>query len=215
MNQRKTPSGNVLMFTGIALVVLGIGAIFSPAIAGKAVVYFIGGLLLATGVLQVITSLRAASAGGVIASGKVSGVILGVITGLAGLVVLAHPLYGLAALTLVLAVFFVAEGIWKIVASFSYRPAAGWLAMLLSGVLGLVLGLMIWAQWPVSGLWAVGILVGVDLVSTGASLIAVAMTYKAVVHVVQDKVEEVAERMEARRESTESSASGPFGEVDR
>jgi len=215
MSQKQLPSGNVLMFTGIALVVLGIGAIFSPAIAGKAVVYFIGGLLLATGVLQVITSLRAASAGGAIASGKVSGVILGVITGLAGLVVLAHPLYGLAALTLVLAVFFVAEGIWKIVASFSYRPATGWFAMLLSGVLGLALGWMIWAQWPVSGIWAVGVLVGVDLLSTGASLIAVALTYKSVVHKIQDTAEEVAERMEARRESAEGSAAYPYGESER
>ena len=76
---------------------------------------------------------------------------------------LAHPWLGLAVLTLVMAVYFVVEGIWKIVASFSFRPATGWLAVLASGVIGLVLGGLIWMQWPLSGLWAVGILVGVDL----------------------------------------------------
>jgi len=80
---------------------------------------------------------------------------------------------------LLLVGFFVAEGIWKIIASFSYRPATGWLFMLLSGVLALILGVMIWRQWPLSGLWAVGILVGVDLLSTGVSMIALAATMKS------------------------------------
>lgn len=84
---------------------------------------------------------------------------MGAITGLAGIAVLSHPLYGLAALSLVLSLFFVIEGVWNIISCFSYRPASGWMAVLLSGVLGLVLGLMIWNQWPLSGLWAVGVLV--------------------------------------------------------
>ena len=77
-------------------------------------------------------------------------------------------------IALLLAIFFVMEGIWKIIASFSYRPASGWLAILASGVIALVLGLLIWNQWPVSGLWAVGILVGVDLLMTGISMVTLA-----------------------------------------
>ena len=101
--------------------------------------------------------------------------ILGAITGLAGLAVIGHPLLGLGFLTLLLVTFFVIEGIWKIVASFSYRPGSGWIWMLLSGVLSLVLGLMIWSQWPVSGMWAVGVLVGVDLLATGLSVLLLAL----------------------------------------
>ncbi len=66
---------------------------------------------------------------------------------------------------------FILEGIWKIVSSLSYRSASGWVWVLGSGVLSLLLGLLIWNQWPVSGMWAVGVLVGVDLLSTGISMV--------------------------------------------
>ncbi len=87
-----------------------------------------------------------------------------------------------------LAVFLVAEGVWKIIASFTFRPASGWIGMLLSGFLGLVLGGLIWAQWPVAGLLAVGILVGVDLLATGVAMIALSVTLRRLakaVHVIE------------------------------
>jgi uncharacterized membrane protein HdeD (DUF308 family) len=192
MQKRSLPTGKFLMILGISLVILGMVSISLPVVAGKALVYSIGGLLLFVGIFQLVTGLREISL-----SGKLLGVLLGAITGITGLAVLAHPLYGLAALTLVLAMFFVIEGIGKIIVSFSYRPAPGWIGVLLSGVLGLVLGLMIWNQWPLSGTWAIGVLVGVDLVSTGVSLIALSMTIKQAVGVIQERVGEVSERIEA------------------
>ncbi|NIO42670.1 MAG: HdeD family acid-resistance protein, partial [Burkholderiales bacterium] len=81
--------------------------------------------------------------------------------------VIGHPLLGLTFLTLLLVVYFLIEGIWKVIASFRYRPATGWLWLLISGVISLVLGWLIWMQWPISGMWAVGVLVGVNLLSTG------------------------------------------------
>jgi uncharacterized membrane protein HdeD (DUF308 family) len=68
----------------------------------------------------------------------------------------------------------VAEGVWKIVVSFRYKPAIGWKWLLASGVLSLVLGLLIWSQCPVSGIWAVGVLVGVNLLGTGLALVTLA-----------------------------------------
>jgi hypothetical protein len=109
--------------------------------------------------------------------------------GCGGIAVMAHPFYGLAALSLVLAIFFVVEGVWKIVSSFSYRPVPGWIALLMSGALDFILGIMIWRQWPVSGLWAVGILVGVNLLSTGMAFVALAITWKRTVHAVKNKIE--------------------------
>jgi uncharacterized membrane protein HdeD (DUF308 family) len=104
--------------------------------------------------------------------------VLGVITAIAGLGVLGHPLFGLTFLTLLLVIFFIVEGFWKIIASFSYRPATGWWGILASGIVTLVLGVLIWRQWPVSGLWAVGVLVGVDLLMTGISLVTLASTVR-------------------------------------
>jgi len=171
MTTNDLPQTKHLMLTGIVLMVLGVIAIGTPAVAGTAVILVIGVVLLASGLVQFVQGLRAESW-----SNRLLSLILGLVTALCGLGVLGHPLLGLSFLTLLLAAFFVVEGIWKIVASFGFRPATGWLFMLTSGVLGLVLGVVIWRQWPLSGLWAVGILVGVDLLVTGVSMVALAIT---------------------------------------
>jgi len=161
--------------TGIVLIVFGLLALATPLVAGTAVVYVIGGLLLVTGAVQFIQGWRADSW-----SSKLLSMVLGVLTSVCGIAVLAHPLWRLTVLTLVLAIFFVVEGVWKITASFSFRPATGWPAMLVSGLLAVLLGVIIWYQWPISGLWAVGILVGVDLLFTGISMVMLAITVKRV-----------------------------------
>ena len=75
---------------------------------------------------------------------------------------------------------FIVEGLFKIFAAFRYRPHPGWLWMLAGGALSLVLGLLIWNQWPLSGVWAIGILVGVDLLTTGLSLVVLGSAVKSV-----------------------------------
>lgn len=169
------PSTTSLWLSGIAMVVFGVIAIASPLIAGTAVVWVIGGLMTVAGIFHCFQSLREDSWGS-----KLGGLILGILLTIGGLGVLGHPLLGLSFLTLLLALFFVVEGIWKIIASFSYRPAPGWIGLLLSGLIGFLLGWMIWSEWPLSGVWAVGVLVGVDLLMTGASLIGLAITIKSV-----------------------------------
>jgi uncharacterized membrane protein HdeD (DUF308 family) len=109
------------------------------------------------------------------------GLILGIITALTGIAIIGHPLFGLAFLTLLLVGYFVAEGVWKIFVSFRYKPAAGWKWLLASGALSLILGLLIWNQWPVSGLWAVGVLVGINLLGTGVALVTLASTLRKLV----------------------------------
>jgi uncharacterized membrane protein HdeD (DUF308 family) len=166
---------------GVLLIILGIIAIATPAVAGKTVVVVIGVVLLVGGVVQIISGLRAKGW-----SSKLPPLVLGVITGICGLGLLGEPWIGMKLIALLLAIFFVMEGIWKIIASFSYRPASGWLLMLASGVIALVLGLLIWRQWPVSGLWAVGILVGVDLLMTGISMVALAATVRRISDLATD-----------------------------
>lgn len=182
MAEKALPGAKYLMLTGIALIVLGAIAIATPAVAGKAVVWVLGAVLLVSGVVQFFHGCREDSW-----SAKILGVILGVITTFCGLAVLGNKWLGLTALTLVLAIFFVVEGIWKIVASFSFRPAPGWLAMLFSGLLGFLLGFLIWKQWPSSAMWAVGLLVGVDLLVTGLSMVALAITVRGLNKVINEE----------------------------
>lgn len=185
MNYFKTPGGNKFVLMGLVLAVLGILALASPAIAGTAVVYVIGGMLLLAGLFQVFAAWRSEGW-----ADKVIPAIMGVLTVLAGAAVLAHPILGLKFLALMLAIFFIVDGVWKIVASFSYRPAPGWLAVLLSGVVALALGGMIWKQWPLEGENAVGILVGVDLLATGIAFLILGMSIRNMKRMLQEAARE-------------------------
>ncbi len=176
MNDAKQPSVTWLYVMGFLTVAMGAVAIASPLIAGTAIVYIVGAVMLIVGIAQVIGGVQADTM-----SHKLMSLILGVVTTLGGIAVLAHPLLGLEVLTLFLAAYFVAEGIWKVIASFNFRPAQGWMAMLFSGVVTWLLGALIWLQWPASGLWAIGILVGVDLLMTGMALLALAATVGKIV----------------------------------
>lgn len=188
----KLPSGKWLLITGVLLALLGLGAIIAPSVAGTAVVYIIGGMLLVTGGIMLVVGWQDEAW-----ASKLSNHVYGGIAAFTGVGVLAHPFYGLAALSLVLAISFVISGVWKVISSFSYRPANGWLALLASGLISVLLGWMIWQQWPLSGTWAVGILVGVELLTTGIALITLALTWKRVVRNVQAKVEVAKERIAA------------------
>jgi membrane protein HdeD len=166
MIQTKEAVGGHFTWLGIALIVLGIAAILTPAAAGSAVVVVIGLILLGAGVAAAIRGLQGATA-----MEKVLGLVVGVVTALAGIAVLAHPLFGLGLLTLLLAGYFMFDGAGKVVVAFRFRPAKGWLWLLISGGVSLLLGVLIWSQWPMSGLWAVGVLVGLNLMSTGFALL--------------------------------------------
>ena len=181
MTDREMGSTTPLTLMGVLLIILGVLAIGTPAVAGKAVVLVIGTMLLLAGIVQIVSGLRSEGW-----SKKLPPLILGVIVALCGLGLLGEPWVGMKFITLVLAIFFVVEGIWKIIASFSYRPASGWLLILASGVITLFLGLFIWKQWPVSGLWAVGILVGVNLLMTGISMVALASTVRRLKSLAKD-----------------------------
>lgn len=174
MTHTNAAVGGHFTWLGIALIVLGVAAILTPAAAGSAVVVVIGLILLGAGVAAAIRGLQAATA-----MEKVLGLVVGVVTALAGVAVLARPLFGLGLLTLLLAGYFMVDGVCKIVVSFRFRPVRGWLWLLISGGVSLLLGVLLWSQWPMSGLWAVGVLVGLNLMSTGFALLKSASMLRA------------------------------------
>ena len=171
-------------WVGILLVVAGFLSIMSPLVSGLSIATMIGFFLIVSGVGHLFLVFQARSFG----KGLVI-VILGALNLLAGLYVVAQPGIALAVLTLFLAAYFAATGFTEIVAAFQARPAEGWGLLAFSGVLSVMLGVMIWSQLPLSGAWAVGVLVGMRLLSSGWQLIAISGAVGQVAKIAGDQPE--------------------------
>ena len=148
---------------GVLFIVLGLVAIGEPLVAGLAVAVLGGWLLLAGGIVHAVSAFRAGGAKSVIWHA-----LLAVLYLAGGVYFVTHPLLGLGTLTLFLSVILLVEGVVWVVAYFQLRSNI-W--MLLNGVITLVLGLMIWAGWPSTSVWAIGTLLGVNLLMTGFSIL--------------------------------------------
>jgi uncharacterized membrane protein HdeD (DUF308 family) len=86
----------------------------------------------------------------------------------------------LATITLLLAIWFFIDGIWSLVSGFKWRPFEGWGWMVFSGVVSVILGVMIYQQFPVSATWLVGVLVGIRLVFAGWTMVAMGLVGEAI-----------------------------------
>ena len=167
--------GNWFWFVllGVALVVLGTVALGSVVITSLAAAAAIGVLLLLGGVAESVGAFWCRGW-----SGFFLELLSGVLSVVVGLLFLRAPLGALASLTLLVACFLMAGGLFKIVGALSYRFAAwGW--ALAGGVIDLVLGVMIWREWPASALWVIGLYVGINLLFRGFNWIALGMALRA------------------------------------
>jgi uncharacterized membrane protein HdeD (DUF308 family) len=154
---------------GIVFVLLGVLAILLPFAASLATTLLLGWLLVIGGVVQGFHAIQNRAWGG--SGWALLGALIHVV---AGALVIEFPVTGTLALTLVLAVFLAAQGILKIIRAMQHRemPAWGWLVF--DGVLSLVLGLMIALGWPSTAVWAIGLLLGIDLLFGGSSMLVLA-----------------------------------------
>jgi uncharacterized membrane protein HdeD (DUF308 family) len=157
---------------GIILLLLGLLAIVVPPIATIAVEILVGWLLLASGIVGLYATFRTRGAPGFWWS--LLSAILGIV---AGVVLLGWPLSGALSLTVILTVFLVLEGVISIMYSLEHkRELSGrWGAMLLSGIIDLFLAGIIFMGLPGTAAWAIGLLVGINLVFGGSALIAMAL----------------------------------------
>ena len=157
---------------GIILWILGLLAIVVPAVATIAVAVLIGWLLLVSGVVGLIATLRMRSAPGF--GWSLISAILGIV---AGIVLLRWPLSGAFSLTLILTLFLAIEGVVSILFALDHtREFSGrWGMMLFSGVVDLLLAGVIFAGLPGTAAWAIGLLVGINLLFGGTALIAMAL----------------------------------------
>ncbi|WP_169303082.1 HdeD family acid-resistance protein [Thalassotalea mangrovi] len=163
-------TSRVGMAFGIFILILGILAMVAPMITGMSISVIVGLILLFAGIVQLMFAFKAQS----FSSGLFK-FLFGGISTLGGLFMMVMPALGLMTLTIVLLVYFIFEGIFTLFVAFQVKPQRGWGWMLFSGIVTLALAAMIWASWPVSGAWAVGILVGVRLLFSGISIIVTSL----------------------------------------
>jgi uncharacterized membrane protein HdeD (DUF308 family) len=162
----------LFLVEGVVLLVLGATAVVLPLLATLALTIIIGWLFLVSGVVGLVTTFWMRQAPGFWWS--LISAVLGVAV---GFVLLASPLSGAFSLTLVLVVFFIIEGAASIMFALDHkRELTGkWGWMLVSGIVDLVLGAMIFGGLPSTAAWAIGLLVGINMVFGGAALIAMAL----------------------------------------
>ena len=162
----------LFLVEGIVLVVLGVLAIIVPQIATLAVAIFLGWLFLISGVAGLVTTFMARHAPGFWWS-----LLSAVLAVAAGLLLLARPVVGAVSLTLLLIVFFIIEGVASIMFALDHRRQlpGSWGVMLLSGIVDLLLAGMVFFGLPSSAEWAIGLLVGINMVFGCVALIAMAL----------------------------------------
>jgi len=148
----------------VLFILLGLYAIVEPTIAAVGIARLIGWLLLVGAVAHLIGTFKGGGSKRVFLQ-----VLSAIVFVLAGLYLVTHPLIAIGTLTAVLAVAIVAEGLFEIVTYFRLRGGEASVWLLLNGIVALLLGGMIWVEWPSSSVWAIGTLVGVNLLVTGVT----------------------------------------------
>lgn len=158
---------------GVVYVIAGLIALSSVVFATKVTVFVVGIMMLISGIAEVINAFQFKSWGKFLLW-----LLLGALYILAGLVTFENPLLAAAILTLVLGAALVVSGVMRIILAFGMREGISWTSLVLSGVVTLLLGVIILAHWPVSSLFVLGVLLGVDLLIIGIGWIFVGFGLK-------------------------------------
>jgi uncharacterized membrane protein HdeD (DUF308 family) len=155
---------------GIVLILAGIAAIAFPLVGTIVAKTFLGWLFLIAGIVMIVHAFQAPGWKGFLWE-----LLVGILYAFAGGYLAFFPFTGLITLAIVLAVLFIAEGIVEVIQAFRVRPHEGWFWLLLSGVAALAVGLLIAADLPGSAVWALGLLVGINLLFSGWSYVFLAL----------------------------------------
>jgi uncharacterized membrane protein HdeD (DUF308 family) len=159
---------------GVVYVIAGLIALSSVVFATKVTVFVVGIMMLISGIAEVINAFQFKSWGKFFLW-----LLLGLLYIAAGFVTFENPLLAAAVLTLVLGIALVVSGVMRVILAFSMREGMSWTWVVLSGVITLLLGLIILAHWPVSSLFVLGVLLGVDLLIIGIGWIFVGFGLKS------------------------------------
>ena len=160
----------------ILFILLGMFAIIEPTVAGLGVTILVAWLLIFGGIFHFIAAFDGGGAGRVLCR-----VLAGIVFVVGGVYLRMHPVLGLSSLTLLLAGVIIAVGIFDLMTYFGRQreEASGW--VLFNGIVAILLGALIWFHWPSSTVWAIGTLVGVNLLVTGISRLMLGLAGRRVV----------------------------------
>lgn len=178
-----TPQGTVfgevqrnwgwLLALGILFIVLGtLGLGMTVALTVASVIFF-GIFILVGGILQLIQTFKCKGWKSILWH-----VIIGVLYIVAGFLITINPVGASLVLTMFFAVTLIVVGIVRIVVSFQVKTFGNWIWPFLGGIVSIILGGIIWAQWPISGLWVIGLFVAIELIVQGWSNIFIALAAK-------------------------------------
>ncbi len=164
-------SRSSIMIFGIILTLIGVVALVYPLTTAIIVKIMIGWVLLIAGLAQIIFAFSTTRWTDFFLE-----LLVGILFAIAGVWLAFFPLTGVLTLTLFLAFTFVIQGVLEIISGFRMRPHEGWGWVLFAGILGVIVGLMILNNFPSSAAWAIGLLVGINLIASGIAYIALAMS---------------------------------------
>ena len=175
----------LLFFLGVVLIILGILAIAYPWVATIAVDIYIGWLFLIAGVVGLIALFAAEDIAAFLWT-----LVTAALAVVLGVLLIWKPAAGAMSLTFALSAFFFAEGVFQVITSIAYRKAipSGWGWLLASGVCDLILVAIIVASWPLSAAWTLGLLAGVNLLTSGVAIVMAGMAARDVVDTVRDSI---------------------------
>ncbi|HTH51194.1 MAG TPA: DUF308 domain-containing protein [Pyrinomonadaceae bacterium] len=159
----------------VLLIVFGCLAIALPAVVGLGASMLFGCTMLVAGFLHIGYAFTAKGAGGFL-----WGLLVSVVYMIGGIYLISNPGVALGGLTLAIAAVFVVEGVLQIIGFIAARGAPGAVWLLLSGIVAVALGVMIWRQFPSSALWAIGTMIGVNLISAGFNRLMAAAAFKRI-----------------------------------
>lgn len=161
-----------LLVIGIILVILGIVALVDSVAVSIVSMFLFGWVLLVAGIVEAVQAFRHRSVGHFFLH-----LINAVFSIVVGVMLLRNPLAGSLIVTLLLASYFVVVGIFRIFSALTLRiPGSGW--ALTDGIITLILGILVWARWPESGLWIIGLFIGINLITTGWSQVMLAFAVR-------------------------------------
>ena len=181
LHSLQSASKKVIIFA-VVIIILGILSIVLPAYSGMTITVIFGVLFVIGGALRTTFAFVTTSWGSAILR-----FLFGLVMFFGGFWLIFNPDMGMTTLTIVLAVMFIIDGISELLFSFFLKPVGGGSMMLIDGILGIILGILIFVKWPASGELAIGLLVGIKLVIDGIALLSLGMIGKKTINRPQIK----------------------------
>lgn len=165
--EHRQQSSGTIRVMGIIMLAIGIIALIGPwFLASLAVELVFAWVLLVYGIVQFVYAFSSRSVGGFIFK-----LLYGIVSLIAGIILLLYPLAGVVRLSLVLGIYIFLDGVFRVIMAFQLRPLPKWGWVLFNGIVSIILGILIWSQWPFDAGWILGLYVGLSLIFNGIEAI--------------------------------------------